>query len=325
MTTTATKRCKAQLLSLDLGNFGLRAFDGDTVKTIRSLQTPLAKGQRVLSASEASPIIELDGQRWHVGSQCRYYRSSEATVTGDKTQLAQLHLASCIAESGDYQLIASHHSPDAYQDFLASALIGDHHYVRNETLIDIAVQSVEVIPEGYGSYHLACMHNYVPSRGYTVLIDIGGSTWLSTVYAANGQVIDHDAHERQGTYALATEIANDDRLRRPLIERYSITSPDPVVIQEGFCANHYYGESDLCWVEWLPEYLDPWWKGITQTLKARYQPHLPSVRRFLVTGGGSHLVAHKLVASDAFIVLPDSDTASVQGAYFAFESALSFA
>ena len=223
MTTLAHE---SKLLSLDFGNFELKAFDGRVITRIRSLQTPIAKGQRALQGTDASPILELNGQRWHVGAQCRHYRSAEATVQGDKTQLAQLHLAACIPQSGTYRLVVSHHSPDEYRNFLVNALVGQHNYTRNGQPISVTVQSVEVVAEGYGAYQLARMRNYIPQRGYTVLIDLGGSTWLSTVYASSGQVIDHESHERQGTYALAVAIAKDERLSRPLQQQFGISAPN---------------------------------------------------------------------------------------------------
>lgn len=325
MHTSVTPVHKRNTLSLDFGNFTLKAYDGEHLQTLRSLQTPLAQGQKALRATEASPIIEMNGQRWHVGAQCSRYPSTQATVTGEKAQLAQLHLAACVAASGDYRLIVSHHSPDEYRSFLASALLGRHRYTRNGQPVHLTIQAVEVIAEGWGAYRLARLRNYIPGRGYTVLIDLGGSTWLSTVYAADGEVVDHDAHERQGSFALAAAIAKDERLAKPLIERFSVSSPDPVVIQDGFTNGHFYGESDLSWAEWLPEYLDPWWKNIIQTLKARYQDKLPSVKRFLVIGGASKLIAHKLTSSQAFLVMPEADTASVQGAYLAAQAAVTIA
>jgi len=303
MSATVTKGPPPQKLSLDLGNYSLKTFDGQGVRMIRSLQTSLAKGQSALKGSDASPLIELDGQRWHVGAQCQRYARTDATVIGDKTQLAQLHLAACLTQSGDYQLVVSHHSPLDVAAFLRTALLGEHHYCRNGVLIRVTVRTVEVVAEGWGAYQLAKSRNYLPARGYTVLIDLGGSTWLSSIYAPDGEVIDHDVHERQGTFALAAAIAKDTRLSKPLVERFSVTSPDPVLIQDGFTQG--------------PEYLDPWWKSIVQTLKARYQTHLPNVRRFLITGGGSHLIAHKVAASPAFLVLPEASTANVQGAYLA--------
>lgn len=311
---TATK---PQLLSLDFGNFELKAFDGHNLTRIRSLQTPLAGGQRAKEATESSPIVEMDGQRWHVGSQARHYRHTEVTAQADKSQLARLHLAACIAQSGEYNLVVSHHSPDEYRDSLTAALLGTHSYTRNGREVIATVRNVAVISEGAGSYQLAKHRAYVPQRGLTVVIDLNGSTWISSLYSASGERLDHTAHEREGTYALAAEIAKDTRLEAPLRERYSVSAADPSVVLDGFTQGNYYGDSDLCWGRWLDEYLDPWFKGIVQTIKSQYQAELPNVRRFLVTGGGSHLISHKVVANPAFLVMPEANTASVQGAWYA--------
>lgn len=308
------------LVSLDFGNFTLKSFDGVNLTQIRSLQTPLAQGQQMLKSTNESPVIEHNGQRWHVGTQASRYPTTEATVQGDKAQLALLHLKVCIKESGEYHIVVSHHSPQQYEGLLSTALLGHHSYVRNGQHIDATITEVQVIPEGLGAYQLAAQRLCVPRRGYTVLIDLGGSTWLSTLYASDGEVIDHDVHERAGTYALAAAIAKDNRLATPVHQRYAVTSPDPVVIQAGFTQGHFYGDSDLCWGDWLAEYLDPWWKGIVQRLKSRYQQHLPNVKRFVVTGGGSHLISHKVQASPAFLVLPEASTANVVGAYLAAQA-----
>jgi len=320
MTTIVTNAAKRTLLSLDFGNYELKSFDGRQVTKIRSLQRQLATGQKTLLASETSPVIELDGDRWHVGSQAGRYPSYEATVQTDKTRLAQLHLAACINQSGHYDLVVSHHSPENYSDFLKAALLGKHSYTRNGQQIEVVVDSVAVVLEGSGAYKLAQVRNYIPARGYTILIDLGGSTWVSALYASDGELISSTAHEREGTYALAVAIASDSRLQKALQETTSVSSPDPSVILEGLAKGNFYGESDLCWGEWFEEYLSPWWKGITQSLKSGYQSYLPSVKRFIVTGGGANLVSPKIAASPVFLVLPECSTANVQGAYFAVKA-----
>jgi len=320
MIASVNERTQVQLLSLDFGNFELKAYDGRSVSQIRSLQKQLATGERELRGTDTSPVIEMDGDRWHVGSQCTRYPSYEATVQGEKSKLAQLHLAACIDRSGRYSLVLSHHSPGQYADFLKGALIGTHSYSRNGQPIQVSVESVEVIPEGQGAYALAKSRNYIPQRGYTILIDLGGSTWLSSLYASDGELVSNDPHEREGTYALALAIASDTRLSKPLQDLTSVSSPNPVVIQDGFCNGHFYGESDLCWGEWLPEYLDPWFKGIMQTIKSKYQTYLPNVKRFIITGGGSTLVSPKVAASTAFLVMPEASTANVIGGYLAAQS-----
>jgi len=320
MATSVTNATKRTLLSLDFGNYELKSFDGRQVVKIRSLQRQLATGQKTLLASDTSPIIEMDGDRWHVGSQAGRYPSYEATVQTDKTRLAQLHLAACVGQSGHYDLVVSHHSPENCTDFLKAALLGKRSYTRNGQQIDVVVDSVTVVLEGSGAYQLAKARNYIPDRGYTIVIDLGGSTWVSALYASDGELIASTAHEREGTYALAIAIASDSRLQKALQESTSVSSPDPSVILEGLAKGNYYGESELCWSEWLGDYLDPWWKGITQSLKSGYQSYLPSVKRFIVTGGGANLVSPKIAASPVFLVMPECSTANVQGAYHAVKT-----
>jgi hypothetical protein len=320
MVANVTNERRCSLLSLDFGNFELKSFDGQSVTKIRSLQRQLGTGQVALKATETSPIVEMSESRWHIGSQAGRYSSFEATVEGDKTKLAQLHLAACIGQSGRYELVVAHHSPSNYSDFLKSALLGRHSYVRNGKTVDAIVSAVTVVLEGSGAYELARLRSYVPTRGYTIVIDLGGSTWLSSLYAADGELVDSSSHERQGTYALAAAIAADSRLQKPLQSSTSVSAPDVSLILEGLAKDHYYGESEICWAEWLEEYLSPWWKGITQSLKSKYQTYLPSVKRFIITGGGANLVSAKVAASPAFLVMPDSSTANVQGAFFSAQS-----
>ncbi len=44
---------------------------------------------------------------------------------------------------------------------------------------------------------------------------------------------------------------------------------------DGFRFDHAYADTGLGWGEWLDEYLDPWLKGIFQTIKAQYTSYMP--------------------------------------------------
>lgn len=313
--TPALKRnVSPQVVSLDFGNYQLKTFDGTHTRAIRSIHRQLTPGQRVLRGSDVSPIVELGGDRFHVGHQAAKYASSEATVTQDKAQLAQLHLAATITASGTYHLVVSHHSPDEYRHVLMDALLGEHHFIRNGAAIAVTVASVDVIPEGMGAYHRAKALGYLPRRGYTCVIDLGGSTWISSLYDSEGELIAHDPHDREGTYALALQISQDSRLRDPLRQGYRITAPDPSVVMDGLAHDHHYGETPITWGPWLEDYLSPWWKGIVSTLKSTYQAQLPMVQRFLITGGAAPLVSPRVAASKAFLVMPEPGLANVQGA-----------
>lgn len=306
---------KTPLLALDPGNFAVKSCDGSGQRAIRSVQYRLPKGINTLKATAASPVVEIDGTRFHVGFQALKYRSYEQTVNGDKSQLAKLHFyAACPIASGPLDLIVSHHSPDSAGGTIAKALSGKHSFKKNGKACEVIVSSVRVVSEGIGAYWKAKQLGLVPETGYTIVIDLGGSTWLYRVIDADGDIIDEGVGDRLGAVYLACQIAADERLRSPL-RRYQVTSPNPGSILDGFTMGHTYEETGIGWGDWFSEYLDPWFKQILGQIQVSCTPHLPKTRRFLITGGGAHLVAGKLSANPMFKVMPDAEFANVQGMY----------
>ncbi len=85
--------------------------------------------------------------------------------------------------------------------------------------------------------------------------------------------------DRGGAYELATSISFDRRLTNALG-----TTADPSVIMDGFRSNHTYADTELSWAPWLEEHLDPWFKGIFQTVKAQYTPIWQESRAFWLQG-----------------------------------------
>jgi Actin like proteins N terminal domain len=306
---------KATLLALDPGNYQIKACDSNGSRAIRSVQYKLPKGVNPLKATPASPVVEIEGVRFHVGAQALKYRSFEQTVNGDKSTLAKLHFyAACPIASGNVDLITSHHSPESAGQAISKALGGKHSFKKNGTQCDVTVSSVRVVSEGMGAYWQAKQLGLVPETGYTIVIDLGGSTWLYRVIDADGDVIDEGVGDRLGTVYLAHQIAADDRLKAPL-RRYHVTSPDAGSILDGFAMSHTYEETGISWGDWFSEYLDPWFKQILGQIQVSCTPHLPKTRRFLITGGGANLVGNRMSGSPLFKVLPDASFANVQGMY----------
>lgn len=129
-----------RLLSLDCGNFALKAYDGSGAPLqVRSLHRELAQGERRLKALGNSPVIEMDGVTYHVGRQAMKYPTSTATVEMDKATLAKLHLAACVSVSGPCKLVVSHHNPDRVRNLLTIALKEQHEFVRNGELLKVDV------------------------------------------------------------------------------------------------------------------------------------------------------------------------------------------
>ena len=297
----------------DFGNFELKYLDGAGVpRAIRSIHTRLPQGVNSLGHTKNSPIIEANGSRYHFGVKAYEYRTAEKTVITDKALLARLHLYACMeATQGSYRLVLTHHSPEMVTDDLRRALVAKHDFARNGIPHSVIVKAVEVVPEGMGAYWAARQAGFITPDGYTIVIDIGGGTWLYRVVNASGEIIDGDVFDRMGAYSVASQIAHDNRLRSPA--RKQGFNVDAGRVMDGFAAGNWYEGTRLSWRDWMGEYVEPWFKEIIGTIRSDCVSHLPRVRRFIVTGGGAHLVRDRLQSNSAFIVMPDPSFANVIG------------
>ncbi|TVP70255.1 MAG: ParM/StbA family protein [Leptolyngbya sp. LCM1.Bin17] len=306
------------VLALDAGNYDLKFYNGHGhPKAIRSVRYQLPQGRDAVSYSDASPLIELpDGRRYHFGAQAYKYRRQQQTVIENKVELARLHLYACLepleGEVSEYglHLYVSTPDPARHGEPMEEQLLGRHEFTRNGIDFRVTVESVTLEREGIGAYYYAKTQGMIPTSGYTIVIDIGGGTWLTRLVDADGEVIDENIMDRGGTYELATAISFDHRLTDHLG-----SSADPCIVMDGFRVGHLYADTGLAWADWLDEYLDPWFKGIFQTVKAQYTPYMPRVTRFLVTGGGSHLIAERLQGHELFAVMGDPQFANVRGLF----------
>lgn len=305
-------------LALDAGNYDLKFYDGiGQPKAIRSVRFQLPQGRDAVRYSDASPLVELpDGSRYHFGSQAYKYRRQQQTVIENKIELARLHLYACLEPLNgvlaEFPLHLYVSTPDPLRNAAAiqEQLLGLHEFKRNDIDFRIKVEQVQVEREGMGAYYYARQQGHIPEHGYTIVIDIGGGTWLTRLIDAEGEVIDENVMDRGGTYELATAISFDRRLNTALG-----TSADPSIVMDGFRTEHTYADTGLSWADWLDEYLEPWFKGIFQTVKAQYTPYMARVTRFLVTGGGSHLIAERLAGRRLFTVMGDPQFANVRGLF----------
>lgn len=305
-------------LALDAGNYDLKFYDGTGhPKAIRSVRFQLPQGRDAVRYSEASPLIALpDGTRYHFGAQAYKYRRQQQTVVENKVELAKLHLYACLEPTGvevsefPLNLYVSTPEPARNEDAIREQLLGLHEFVRNGVEFRVNVEQVEVEREGMGAYHYARKQGHIPNNGYTIVVDIGGGTWLTRLVDAEGDVIDENVMDRGGTYELAASISFDRRLTDILG-----TTADPSIVMDGFRVGHTYADTELTWAPWLEEHLDSWFKGIFQTIKAQYTPYMARVTRFLVTGGGSHLIAERLAGRKLFAVMGDPQFANVRGLF----------
>lgn len=313
----ATSSSKTRFLALDAGNYDLKFWDGTGhPKAIRSVRFQLPQGRDAVRYSEASPLVELpDGTRFHFGGQAYKYRRQQQTVIENKVELSRLHLYACLEPvNGSTEfalnLYASTPDPAKSEDAIRQQLLGIHEFKRNGIDYRVLVERVEVEREGMGAYYYAQRMGLIPDSGYTIVVDIGGGTWLTRLVDAEGEVIDENVMDRGGTYELATSISFDRRLTDALG-----TSADPSIVMDGFRTGHTYADTGLSWSPWLEEHLEPWFKGIFQTVRAQYTPYMARVTRFLVTGGGSHLISERLQGRKLFAVMGDPQFANVRGLF----------
>jgi hypothetical protein len=313
----ATSSSKTRFLALDAGNYDLKFWDGTGhPKAIRSVRFQLPQGRDAVRYSEASPLVELpDGTRFHFGGQAYKYRRQQQTVIENKVELSRLHLYACLEPvNGSTEfalnLYASTPDPARSEDAIRQQLLGIHEFKRNGIDYRVLVERVEVEREGMGAYYYAQRMGLIPDSGYTIVVDIGGGTWLTRLVDAEGEVIDENVMDRGGTYELATSISFDRRLTDALG-----TSADPSIVMDGFRTGHTYADTGLSWSPWLEEHLEPWFKGIFQTVRAQYTPYMARVTRFLVTGGGSHLISERLQGRKLFAVMGDPQFANVRGLF----------
>jgi hypothetical protein len=324
--TTATRQVRTRkdaigttnrTLALDAGNYDLKFWDGSGhPKAIRSVRFQLPQGRDPVRYSDASPLLELtDGNRYHLGAQAYKYRRQQQTVIENKVELCRLHLYACLEPwegitEFSLDLYVSTPDPGRNEEAMKKQLLGFHEFKRNGLHYRVMVERVEVEREGMGAYYYAQRQGLIPESGYTIVIDIGGGTWLTRLVDAEGEVIDENVMDRGGAYELATSISFDKRLTDALG-----TTADPGVVMDGFRNGHRYADTELTWAAWLEEHLDPWFKGIFQTVKAQFTPYMPRVTRFLVTGGTTHLITERLQGRRLFALMSDPQFANVRGLF----------
>jgi hypothetical protein len=319
-TSPIVNAATVRTLALDAGNYDLKYWDGvGQPRAIRSIRFQLPQGRDPVKFSEGSPLVEMpDGSRYHMGVQAYKYRRQQQTVVENKLDLAKLHLYACI-EPGLLQdgvcrlamnLLVSTPEPHRHRQLLKDQLLGIHEFTRNEIPFEVTVERVEIEREGLGAYRCAQRMGLIADSGYTIVIDLGGGTWISRLIDADGEVIDENVMDRGGAYDLATSISFDKRLVNALG-----TTADPGIIMDGFKAGHIYADTGNSWDTWLDEYLDPWYKNIFRMVKSQYTPFMPRVTRFLVTGGSSHLISDRFSGFPLFAVMPEPQFANVRGLY----------
>ena len=302
------------VIAVDTGNYDLKFWNGSgDPKAIRSVKFKLPRGRHALKANTLNPVVELNSERYHFGFRAYDYRKQVHTTETEKAHEILLNVLACVkplAPKFKLHVHTSHPRPELFEQEILKQLLGTHPYGHNGIDATSHIESVSVEPEGLAGWRYAKSIGLIPEQGLTVVIDIGGGTWLSRLIDEEGEILDSSVSERGGAYSLAADISFDPRLGNAINDQ-----PDPGVIMNGFAnGTHYYSEDpNASWKDWLDEYLDPWFKGIFGKVKTQYKPFLPRVRRFLVTGGSSHLIAQKIQNIPLFAMTSEPRFDNVRG------------
>ena len=318
--TSVARRAQTQTnvrISLDIGYHTCVAYDGQQVSTLRSVYAKLPTGQKAPTLPHTY-TVQFGGDRYLVGEGALTQRNYLPFANEDKLSAHLLKLALyALAGDGKVDLVVSHYSADEATEQLTAILEGTHTFTKDGDRRDLDVRRVTVLDEGRGSWLIAQQKGLVAPSGYTAIIDLGCDTFIAAFYTADGTRVEHQAYPQQGAKALATAIAADTRLIEAVAATANRSKPQVARVLDGFSQGHYYAHTGASWAAYFNEYRDSWFKGVFGAVKTDFAHLLPDTKRFIVTGGGAHLVADKLKDAAAFVVLDKPEIANAIGAYYA--------
>ena len=304
-------------ISLDIGYYACVAYDGHQVSTLRSVYAELPTGAKAPTLPNTF-TLQFAGKRYLVGEGALTQRNYLPFANEDKLSAHILKMALyALAGNGKVDLVISHYSADDATERLTDILSGTHTFVLNGDRKDLDVRHVSVLDEGRGSWLIAQQKGLLPTEGYTGIIDLGCDTFIASFYAADGTRVEHQPYPQQGVKALATALAADTRLIEAVAAAANRSKPQVARILNGLKHNHYYAHTGASWSGYFNDYRDSWFKGIFGAIKTDFAHLLPDTQRFIVTGGGAHLVADKFSNAGAFVVLDKPEIANAVGAYYA--------
>ena len=287
---------RSPIVVFDNGNHQSWSYAGEETPAppVRSLVMSLPEGQRPRPSTPTSPIIEVEKQRYHFGAETALYDTPHAIANGNKLDHSLLMFLATVPDRVNRQeidVVALHHSPENDADCLRirGALQGAHEWIRNGVEMSVSVRRVSVELEGAGTWHFLHPDGYADS--WSLLIDIGGGSWVACVLDNAGRVRDSIASSKGGTIALARSIAKDSRLTKKVLDR-GHTHVDLGEVMTGLeCGHRYVDDPGLSWEDWLEDYVPRWWQQLKSAARSDFHHYGKRIGEVIVTGGGAHLVA----------------------------------
>ena len=257
----------------------------------------------------------LVGKRWLVGSSARNMGNYKQAAISEKVDIALKLALPCFLSTGSPiripTLYTSLPSPDRNAPALVTALQGRHKFKRNGQLVDLHIETVDVQPEGIGTYWF-CQHQGLLPTGTAIgILDLGGKTACLTLVDEDGEIIPDSrlVFATGGTYALAAMIAADPRLTHAVKD---VLKTD--VLMDAIASGSYlYGQTGVSFADFYQDYLQQWFQGILGELTTRWQRYFHRIGKVLITGGSSHLVKPLVKDNPYFQVVPHAQVANCAG------------
>lgn len=257
------------------------------------------------------------GKRWIVGSSARNMANYKQATISDKVDIALKLALPTFTPAPDGNpihietLYTSLPDPERNAAQLVTTLQGRHRYNRNGVEIDLTIESVDVQPEGIGSYWLCLHHGLVTTGAAIGILDLGGKTACLTLVDEDGEIIPDSrlVFATGGTYALASMIAADPRLTTAVRD-----VPKTDVLLDAIASNSLrYGQTGISFGEYYQDYLQQWFQGILGELQTRWQKYFHRIGKVLVTGGSANLIKPLIANNTYFAIVPHAQLANCAG------------
>ena len=304
---------------MDLGNYQSTTTDGKSQTTIRSIFVQLPEGCPSYRSNKRSPVLVIDGIRYHVGPQAENYEGYQSAVTGEKLDWSKLFFLATVPQSaldvGQCDLVVTHHTfDDPEVDLrLQTALLGEHSFRRHGRDYTVSVKSVTLAPEGFGAWHLVYPNGHHTNK--TMVVDIGGGSWVAGVLDQEGNAIAKTLNDKNGVVKLARQIGRDTRLTSVLKSR-GVTRADVAAVMQGLATDQrYLGSPETDWSQWSGPYIDRWWSDIVGAAKTEFQHLAAGIDRIIVVGGGAHLLRDRYQGSQTVIIPNPPHLAAIVGTW----------
>jgi hypothetical protein len=258
---------------------------------------------------------ELVGKSWVVGSAARHYRKGVRTWMAEKSEVAPRIVFGALEPPRKQKelkldLVMSLPSPE-YEGQKLQVLKGEHLLLFQESVLNVAIESVTVMAEGQGAYQWSVAQGLTVPDTWTGMIDLGGGTAIASLYDQSGRAVaaGRVVMRRGGSYGLSSDLAADPRLK----DRVQGT-PRIEVIMDGIANGSYeYGANGISFADFFDEHRQIWLKHIISEALNRWDEWIERVGRILVVGGAAPLAQEWLQETDWIRLVPDPQFAQVKG------------